>query len=119
MAIPLAIRQVFWRIIFIYMGAAFFFGLTCPADADGLQNGPSRALQSPMTIAIQNAGWYGGVHLINSFILITCVSAINSSIYISSRTLLFMGQDRKAPKFLGWTDKRGVSCLEPEFLLPL
>ncbi|EMR67501.1 putative general amino acid permease agp3 protein [Eutypa lata UCREL1] len=107
-AIPLAIRQVFWRIIFIYMGAAFFFGLTCPANADGLQNGPSRALQSPMTIAIQNAGWYGGVHLINAFILVTCVSAINSSIYISSRTLLFMGQDRKAPKFLGWTDKRGV-----------
>lgn len=101
------------------MGAAFFFGLTCPADADGLQNGPSRALQSPMTIAIQNAGWYGGVHLINSFILITCVSAINSSIYISSRTLLFMGQDRKAPKFLGWTDKRGVSCPEPKLLLPL
>lgn len=108
-AIPLAIRQVFWRIIFIYMGAAFFFGLTCPANADGLQNGPSRALQSPMTIAIQNAGWYGGVHLINAFILVTCVSAINSSIYIASRTLLFMGQDRKAPKFLGWTDKRGVS----------
>ncbi|KAK7740639.1 General amino acid permease [Diatrype stigma] len=107
-AIPLAIRQVFWRIIFVYMGAAFFFGLTCPANADGLQNGPSRALQSPMTIAIQNAGWYGGVHLINAFILVTCVSAINSSIYIASRTLLFMGQDRKAPKFLGWTDKRGV-----------
>ncbi|RYP89698.1 hypothetical protein DL770_004186 [Monosporascus sp. CRB-9-2] len=107
-AVPLAIRQVFWRIIFVYMGAALFFGMTCPANADGLQNGPSRALQSPMTIAIQNAGWHGGVHLINSFILVTCISAINSSIYISSRTLLFMGQDRKAPKFLGWTDKRGV-----------
>ncbi|RYP07755.1 hypothetical protein DL765_009020 [Monosporascus sp. GIB2] len=86
-AVPLAIRQVFWRIIFVYMGAALFFGMACPANADSLQNGPSRALQSPMTIAIQNAG---------------------CSIYISSRTLLFMGQDRKAPKFLGWTDKRGV-----------
>ncbi|RYO75538.1 hypothetical protein DL766_010284 [Monosporascus sp. MC13-8B] len=107
-AVPLAIRQVFWRIIFVYMGTALFFGVACPANADGLQDGPSRALQSPMTIAIQNAGWYGGVHLINSFILVTCISAINSSIYISSRTLLFMGQDRKAPKFLGWTDKRGV-----------
>jgi yeast amino acid transporter len=61
-----------------------------------------------MTIAIQNAGWEGGVHLINAFILITCLSAINSSIYIGSRTLLFMAQDRKAPKFLGWTDRRGV-----------
>ncbi|KAI8633545.1 amino acid permease-like protein [Xylariaceae sp. FL1651] len=107
-AVPLAIRQVFWRIIFIYIGAAFFYGLTCPSNADGLINGGSRALQSPMTIAIQNAGWYGGVHLINAFILVTCISAINSSIYIASRTVLFMAQDGKAPKFLGWTDRRGV-----------
>jgi len=61
-----------------------------------------------MTIALANAGWEGGKHLINAFIFITCLSAINSSIYIASRTLLFMAQDRKAPKFLGWTNRRGV-----------
>jgi len=61
-----------------------------------------------MTIALANAGWEGGKHLINAFIFITCLSAINSSIYIASRTLLFMAQERKAPKFLGWTDRRGV-----------
>ena len=107
-AVPLAIRQVFWRIIFIYMGSAIFFGLTCPANADGLINGSSRALRSPMTVAIQNAGWTGGVHLINSFIFITCLSAVNSSIYIGSRTILFMAQTGKAPRFLGYTDPRGV-----------
>ena len=107
-AVPLAIRQVFWRIIFVYMGSAFFFGLTCPANADGLVNGASRALKSPMTIAIQNAGWHGGANLINAFIFITCLSAVNSSIYIGSRTILFMAQDGKAPKFLGYTNKRGV-----------
>jgi yeast amino acid transporter len=90
------------------MGSAFFFGLTCPANADGLVNGESRSLRSPMTIAIQNAGWTGGVHLINSFILVTCLSAINSSIYIGSRTILFMAQNGKAPRFLGYTDPRGV-----------
>lgn len=107
-AVPLAIRQVFWRIIFVYMGSAIFFGLTCPSNADGLINGGSRALKSPMTIAIQNAGWEAGVHLINAFIFVTCLSAVNSSVYIGSRTLLFMAQDGKAPRFLGWTDKRGV-----------
>jgi yeast amino acid transporter len=107
-AVPLAIRQVFWRIIFVYMGSALFFGITCPANADGLINGPSRALKSPMTIAIQNVGWEGGVHLINTFIFITCLSAVNSSIYIGSRTILFMAQDGKAPKFLGYTNGRGV-----------
>lgn len=107
-AVPLAIRQVFWRIIFIYMGSAFFFGLTCPSNASGLISGTSKALKSPMTIAIQNAGWEGGVHLVNAFIFATCLSAVNSSIYIGSRTVLFMAQDGKAPRFLGYTDSRGV-----------
>ncbi|KAL2128164.1 hypothetical protein VTI74DRAFT_9555 [Chaetomium olivicolor] len=107
-AVPLAIRQVFIRIVVVYMGSAFFFGLTCPANAKGLVGGESRVLRSPMTIAIQNAGWEAGVHLVNAFIFVTCLSAVNSSIYIGSRTLLFMAQDGKAPKALGWTDKRGV-----------
>lgn len=61
-----------------------------------------------MTIAIQNAGWEGGVHLINAFIFITVLSAANSSIYIGSRTILFMAQEKMAPKFLGQTNSRGV-----------
>ncbi|KAK9444305.1 general amino acid permease AGP3 [Metarhizium brunneum] len=107
-AVPQAIRQVFWRIIFVYMGSALFFGITCPANADGLVNGGAKALQSPMTIAIQTAGWNGGVHLVNAFILITCLSAINSSIYIGSRTILYMAQSGKAPRFIGRTNKKGV-----------
>ncbi|CAI6087553.1 hypothetical protein V2G26_009894 [Clonostachys chloroleuca] len=107
-AVPQAIRQVFWRIIFVYMGSALFFGLTCPANAPDLVGGSSKALQSPMTIAIRNAGWEGGVHLINAFILVTCLSAINSSIYIGSRTVLYMAQSGKAPKILGWVNGRGV-----------
>ncbi|KAL6172598.1 General amino acid permease [Exserohilum turcicum] len=107
-AVPLAIRQVIWRILFVYIGVAFFFGLTCPSNADGLANGSSRALKSPMTIALQNAGWQGGVHLINAFIFVTVVSAANSSIYIGSRTILFMAQEKMAPRFLGKTNSRGV-----------
>ncbi|KAK3687918.1 putative amino acid transporter [Podospora appendiculata] len=106
-AVPLAIRQVFIRIVVVYMGSAFFFGLTCPSNFD-VSSDAGRALRSPMTIALQTAGWQSGVHLINAFIFITCLSAVNSSIYIGSRTLLYMAQDGKAPKFLGWTDRRGV-----------
>lgn len=51
---------------------------------------------------------YTGVHLINAFILVTCLSAVNSSIYIGSRTILYMAQSGKAPRFIGWTNKRGV-----------
>lgn len=49
-----------------------------------------------------------GVHLINAFILFTCLSAINSSIYIGSRTILYMAQSGKAPSFIGRTNKGGV-----------
>lgn len=110
-AVPQAIRQIFWRIIFVYMGSALFFGITCPANAPGLAGNDdpnAKALQSPMTIAIQKAGWENGVHLINAFILITCLSAINSSIYIGSRTVLYMAQSGKAPRFLGRVNKWGV-----------
>lgn len=107
-AVPHAIRQVFWRIIFIYMGSALFFGITAPSNAPGLVSTTSKVLRSPMTVAIQNAGWEGGVHLVNAFILVTCLSAVNSSIYIGSRTVLFMAQDRTAPKFLGYTTRGGV-----------
>lgn len=107
-AVPQAIRQVFWRIIFVYMGSAIFFGLTCPANADGLAGADAKVLQSPMTVAIQRAGWEGGVHLVNAFILLTCLSAINSSIFIGSRTILYMAQSGKAPRILGWVSKRGV-----------
>lgn len=49
-----------------------------------------------------------GVHLINAFILVTCISAINSSIYIGSRTILYMAQSGKAPRIIGWVNRRGV-----------
>ncbi|KAK3488021.1 putative amino acid transporter [Neurospora hispaniola] len=107
-AVPHSIRQVFIRIVVVYMGCAFFFGLTCPSNAPDLSGGASHALKSPMTIALHNAGWANGTHLINAFIFVTCLSAVNSSIYIGSRTLLYMAQDGKAPRFLGWTDRRGV-----------
>ncbi|VVT45222.1 uncharacterized protein SAPINGB_P000678 [Magnusiomyces paraingens] len=107
-AVPTAIKQVFWRIIFIYMGSAIFYGMTVPWNSYGLIGSGSKVLKSPMSIAIQNAGWQGGAHLINAFILVTCLSAINSSIYIGSRTVLFMAKDKTAPKFLAYTNKRGV-----------
>ncbi|VVT45225.1 uncharacterized protein SAPINGB_P000679 [Magnusiomyces paraingens] len=107
-AVPTAIKQVFWRILFVYMGCALFFGVTVPYNSSELMGSSAKAMRAPMTIALANAGWAGGAHLVNTFILITCLSAINSSIYIGSRTVLFMAKDKTAPKFLAYTNKRGV-----------
>lgn len=106
-AIPKAVRQTFIRIIIIYMGIAFFYGLTVPYNAPELTNGEN-ALKSPMSVAIQRAGWEGGVNLINAFILVTCISAINSSIYIGSRCIVHLAHEGSAPKILSKVNARGV-----------
>ncbi|CAN3367924.1 general amino acid permease Agp3p [Diutina catenulata] len=106
-AVPTAIRQTFWRIVVVYMGVAISYGLTVPYDDPSL-NAKNKTLQSPMSIALQRAGWEGGVHLINAFILITCISAINSSIYIGSRTIVNLAMEHNAPRFLAKVNRHGV-----------
>ncbi|OWB79297.1 hypothetical protein B5S32_g3513 [[Candida] boidinii] len=67
-----------------------------------------------MTIAIQNAGWKGGMNLINAFLLVICLSAINSSIYTGSRTMTNLANQKIFPKIFRKTTKNGVpyfSCV--------
>lgn len=109
-AIPTAVRQTFVRILFIYMGLALFYGMTVPYNSPDLTDG-NKTLKSPMTVAIKYAGWSGGAHLINAFILLTCISAINSSIYIGSRTIVHLANEGSAPRFLNKVNKRGVPYL--------
>lgn len=106
-AIPKAIRQTVFRIIFIYLFIAIFYGATVASNDPSLL-ASQRALKSPIGIAIVNAGWAHGTDLVNAFILVTCLSAINSSIYIGSRTLTNMASEGLAPKFVSWKTKRGV-----------
>lgn len=109
-AIPVAIRQTFVRIIVIYMGLALFYGLTVPYDDPNL-GASTKALKSPMAIAVMRAGWGGGVHLVNAFILVTCILAINSSIYIGSRTIVHLANEGLAPRFLNKVNRQGVPYL--------
>ncbi|EDK40192.2 hypothetical protein PGUG_04290 [Meyerozyma guilliermondii ATCC 6260] len=106
-AIPKAIRQTFWRIILVYMGIAISYGVTVPYNDPSLNSG-TKTLKSPMTIAITRAGWDQAAHLVNAFILLSCISAINSSIYIGSRTIVNLAGEGAAPKFLSKVNKMGV-----------
>jgi len=106
-AVPKAIRQTFWRILIVYLGVAISYGLTVPYNDPNLSS-DNKTLKSPMSIAISRAGWNGGVHLVNAFILLTCISAINSSIYIGSRTMVNLAKEGSAPKILSKVNKQGV-----------
>ncbi|KAL8999527.1 MAG: hypothetical protein Q9169_001615 [Polycauliona sp. 2 TL-2023] len=107
-AVPRAIKQVFWRILIFYIGTMFFIGILIPYDDDRLLAAESKTAQSPFTIALSDAGLSAGASLINAVIVIAVISAGNSSMYVSSRTILFMARNGKAPKFLGRVNKGGV-----------
>ncbi|KAJ5296369.1 uncharacterized protein N7443_007262 [Penicillium atrosanguineum] len=107
-AVPRAIQQVFWRILIFYIGTIFFIGILMPYNDKSLLSGSSKTASSPLTIALTEAGILPAAHLINALIVISVISAGNSSLYVASRVLLFMSRSGKAPKFIGRANKAGV-----------
>ncbi|MCJ1283022.1 hypothetical protein MMC26_002349 [Xylographa opegraphella] len=107
-AVPRAIRQVFWRILIFYVGMMFFIGILLPYNSPRLLAPGSKTAASPLTITLDEAGIAPAASLINALIVIAVISAGNSSLYVSSRTMLFMARNGKAPKILGRTNKAGV-----------
>ncbi|CAF1192602.1 unnamed protein product [Adineta ricciae] len=107
-AVPRAIKQVFWRIIIFYLGTIFFIGLLIPYNSSRLLSSQSKTAASPLTISLQDAGIRVAAHIINGLIVVSVVSAGMSSIYITSRTVCYLGKTKRAPKFLSTTNKRGV-----------
>ncbi|KAJ5508021.1 hypothetical protein N7527_010164 [Penicillium freii] len=107
-AVPRAIKQVFWRILIFYVGTIFFIGMLIPWNDKRLLGTTSKTASSPLTISLEDAGILPAAHLINALIVISVISAGNSSLYVASRTLLFMSRNGKAPKFIGRTNRLGV-----------
>jgi len=107
-AVPRAIRQVFWRILIFYVGMMFFIGILIPWNDKRLLSKGSKPAKSPLTIALSDAGINAGASIINAVIVVAVISAGNSSLYVSSRTMLFLARNGKAPKILGMVNKAGV-----------
>ena len=107
-AVPRAIKQVFWRIVIFYLGTIFFIGLLIPYNSPRLLSAASKTAASPLTISLQDAGIRVAAHVINGLIVLSVVSAGMSSIYVTSRTICYLGKTGRAPKFLGITNKKGV-----------
>ena len=79
-----------------------------PYNDKSLLSADSKTASSPLTIALTEAGILPAAHLINALIVISVISAGNSSLYVASRILLFMSRNGKAPKFIGRANKAGV-----------
>jgi amino acid transporter len=86
----------------------FFAGISVASNDASILNATSRTGMSPFSVALKNAGWAHGPDLINAFMLTSSFSAINSSVYVSTRSLYSLADMGRAPAFLKKTVFGGV-----------
>ncbi|KAI8884950.1 hypothetical protein K501DRAFT_322664, partial [Backusella circina FSU 941] len=107
--VPKAIKQVFWRILLFYILAIFIIGLIIPYDDPQLlKNDVTDVSVSPFTLVFQKAGMDAAAQFMNAVILTTVLSAGNSGLYASSRTLYDLAREKKAPRIFLKMTKGGI-----------
>lgn len=107
-SIPLAAKQVFWRISFFYVVGLLILGLIVPSDSTVLLGATgSNTKASPFVLAIQLAGVKGLPSVFNAVITISVISVANSCTYGFTRTVQALAVHGMAPKVLGYIDKKG------------
>ncbi|CAO3677004.1 unnamed protein product [Umbelopsis vinacea] len=107
--VPSAVKQVFVRIVLFYVLTILVIGLNIPyTDPRLLSASGSNAAVSPFTLVFQMAGAAWAADLMNAILLVTMVSAANSGVYSSSRTLMALAQDGKAPRFFTFVNRFGI-----------
>jgi AAT family amino acid transporter len=100
-SIPVAIRNVAWRIIFLYVVPLLLLVSIFPWRQAGLE-------QSVFAAALDRygLGWAAGLF---SFVVLTAaVSCSNSGLYGCTRALYGLGREGLAPSWLGRTNRFGV-----------
>ena len=108
--IPLAIKQIFWRILLFYVVCIFIIGTLVSYDDPRLLQAAhsSDIALSPFTLLYEKAGFAFAASLMNAVILTAILSAGNSGMYSSTRMLWDMAKEGRAPKWFARLDRRGV-----------
>ncbi|KAL8303763.1 hypothetical protein RB597_004839 [Gaeumannomyces tritici] len=107
-SIPLATKQVFWRIFFFYVVNLFIVGLIVRSDDKRLLGSSSADTKaSPFVLALEDAGIQVLPHIMNGVITLAVISVANSCTFGSTRTMQALAERGMAPKMLAYVDKRG------------
>ena len=107
-SIPMATKQVFWRISFFYVVSLFILGLIVPSSDPNLLNASgANTKYSPFVIAIRLAGIKVLPSIFNAIITISVISVANSCTFASTRTMQALSLRGMAPKFLAYVDGKG------------
>ena len=107
--IPLAVRQVFWRILLFYVLSIFVIGALIPYTDPSLLNTDIESIGvSPFALVFRNAGLAAAAGVMNAVILTALLSAGNSGMYASTRMLYHMAIEGLAPRFFTRLTANGV-----------
>lgn len=107
-ALPVAIRLVFVRVIFFYLGSLLFVGLLVPHNSDRLMgSGGSSTSASPYVLAASLHGVKVIPHIMNAVILNSVTSVATAAMYSSARLLRSLAVQGFAPKWFDYVDKAG------------
>ena len=107
-AIPMATKQVFWRIALFYVVNLFVLGLIVRSDDDRLLNSSGANTKfSPFVIAIQDAGIKTLPSVMNAVITVAVISVANACAFASTRSIQALAGNGMAPRVLAYVDKAG------------
>lgn len=107
-ALVMAIRLVFLRVVFFYVGTLLIVSLLVPYDSPRLMgSGQLATSASPYVLAADIHGVKVVPHIVNAVILNSVLSVATAAMYSLSRLLRSLAQQGLAPKWLDYVDRHG------------
>lgn len=100
--IPKAIKRLIWRILIFYVLGSLAIGVLVPSNHEDLGS------VSPWVLAAQNANIQVLPHIINAVILSSASSSANAFLFVGSRYLFGLAQNKQAPRIFLKCTKRGI-----------
>ncbi|KAI8896485.1 amino acid permease/ SLC12A domain-containing protein [Globomyces pollinis-pini] len=108
--IPKAIKNTFWRILLFFILSIFVIGLVIRHDDPSLLNSSNNndITVAPFTLVFDRVGIPFAANLMNIVIMTAIVSAGNSALYASSRTLMTLALEGKTSAMFKKVNKDGI-----------
>lgn len=118
---PIAYNAVFYRLTCFFVLGSLCVGIVVPYDdqtlIDAFENGEPGAAASPYVISMLRLKIQVLPHIVNALVLTSAFSAGLSYLYCSSRALLGLSLEGKAPKIFTRTTRNGVPVYAVGFVL--
>ena len=103
--------MMFWRVLIFYVVSILIIGMLVPYDDPNLGISTGDAQQSPFVIAFQRAGINVLPSIINAIVCTSAFSCGSACVFLASRTLYGLIENKQAPQFLLRTNRFGTPYL--------